>query len=303
MNKVGRKKSKRMHQRMHPGKIKFTSLLTAIIFSLSQIGILPQGWANPAATPFPLEVKLDTQFDLALPPELGTIQTIQAGQGPTLIHIQTAHGNYEAQKKIESILHYLKDTYGIKLLLLEGTSFKLNPELLHFFPKRMDLTKEIAEDLTQQALIKGSELFLLEAKDAEAYGIENREAYVSNGRAFIEVVTQKEKTGKFLQDMDLQIERLSSPYLAPNLRSFLKQLERFENKTFPFFEWLGCLKAQAKENLEIDLAKPGYQLDWPMLFRIFKLKEFESKLDMQAFEKEKREFLSVIAGIKVKKWC
>lgn len=291
-NKVQKKRLKRMWSL----KRKFTSLLTVSIFAFTQIGGVPQGW-SATANPFPREVTVAPQFDLTLPPELGTIQTINAGPGPTLIHIQTAHGNYEAQKKIEAILHHLKDTYGIKLLLLEGTSFKLDPERLHFFPKRMDLTKKVAEDLAKKALIKGSELFLLDAEGGEAYGIENRDAYVSNGRAFVDVITQKEVTEKFLQDMDRQIKRLASPYLASNLRSFLKQLERFEAKTFPFIEWLNYLKTQAKEHLEIDLANPSYQLEWPMLFRIFKLKEFESKLNMAAFQKERQAFLKEIKRI------
>ena len=74
----------------------------------------------------------------------------------------------------------MRKNYGVRTLLLEGTSFKLDPELLQFFPTRPDLTREVAEGLAKKALIKGSELFLLEARDAEAYGIENRGAYVAN---------------------------------------------------------------------------------------------------------------------------
>ena len=146
----------------------FISLTTAVLLTVNQLGIAPQAFGAPN-----LEVRIPALgFQLNLPPELGTIQTLVSGSGPTIVHIQTAHGNYEVQKKIQRILHYLKDTYGFKLLLLEGSASKLNPELLKFFPHRMDLNMKMAEELSKEALVKGDELFLLEEPDAEAYGIE-----------------------------------------------------------------------------------------------------------------------------------
>ena len=271
---------------------KLVSLITTGLLILNQIGVLPELWALP-----PREVKIPSSgFTLSLPPELGTIQSIHSGTGPTLVHIQTAHGNYEAQKKIQAILHYLKDTYGFKLLLLEGSASKLNPELLKFFPHRMDLTMKMAEELTEEALVKGDELFLLEEPEAEAYGIEDIATYRRTREAFKAVILQKENSEQFLQDMDMQIERLTGPYLNKRLRSFLKRLEAFGSKTLPLLDWLTYLKTQAQEVLNLDLTDPLNQFDWPMLLRIFKLREFESKLDLNAFARERDQFLRVIAN-------
>ncbi len=201
------------------------SLIAAGLLMVNQLGVAAEPWV---ATPS--EVKIPSSgFTLALPPELGTIQAIHSGMGPTVIHIQTAHGNYEAQKKIQAILHYLKDTYGFKHLLLEGSASKLNPELLKFFPHRRDLTMKMAEELTKEALIKGDELFLLEEPDAEAYGIEDIATYRKTREAFKAVILQKESSEQFLQDMDMQIERLTGPYLNKRLRSFLKRLDPHRN--------------------------------------------------------------------------
>lgn len=265
--------------------------MTTAFLAVNQFSISPYAWGAP-----PLEVKIPPAgFQLNLPPDLGTIQNLISGSGPTVIHIQTAHGNYEAQKKIQAILHYLKDAYGFKLLLLEGSASKLNPELLRFVPKDPKLNMEIADQLTRKGLIKGSELFLLEELDAKAYGIEDLKEYVSNGRTFGAVLTQQEKTKSFLQDTNLQIGRLSSPYLNKNLRGFLKRLDDFETKkTIPLLDWLAYLKGQAKEILEIDLTAPHFQIDWPMLLRIFKLQEFETKIDMNACSKERNLFLQDI---------
>lgn len=156
---------------------------------------------------------------------------------------------------------------------------------------------KVADELAKKALIKGSELFLLEDSKAQAYGIENLEAYVANGETFKSVLTQKEKTEQFLQDMDLQIERLTSPYLNKDLRAFLKRIEDYELKNLPFLDWLLYLRNKAKESLELDLTDPTNQIDWPMLLRIYKLREFESKIDLNQFAKEKAEFLKKISRI------
>jgi len=272
-----------------------TGIVTAVVFAVVQVGTPLPVLAIEKKTP--PEVKVPTPFKLNLPPDLGTIQNLNTGTGPTLIHLQDAHGNYEAQKKIEAILNYLKEKYGIKLILLEGSAHRLNPELVRVFPNRVGLSKKVADRLAKDAYAKAVELFLIDSPEVETYGIENLESYVANGKAFIDVLTEREKTEGFISDMDMQIERLTGPYLNKDLRAFLKRLEDFEAKRLPILEWLNYLKSQAKTYLEIDLADPAYQIDWPTLIRIYKLGEFESKLDMKAFMKERNGFLSDIQGL------
>ena len=276
---------------------KLVSLLTAALLAFDPSGASLALAAMHAAPAFGSgEVGVPSPgFQLSLPPELGTIQSLVSGPGPALIHIQTAHGSYEAQKKIQSILHYLKENYGVKLLLLEGSSSRLEPDRLRFFPDRMDLTVKVADDLAREALVTGAELYLLEEEEAAGYGIEDLGPYLSNGRAFLKVLKEREKTSGFLKDLDLQIERLSAPFLSPNLRAFLKQAERYEAKTLPLLDWLSYLRKEAKERLEVEVDRPEWQLDWPMIFRVFKLREFEEKLDLEAFEKERECFLKILS--------
>lgn len=274
---------------------KFISFLTAVLFIVNQFGVAP---VSASPTHFSSEVKAPSSFQIDLPPDLGTIENLVSGSGPAIIHIQTAHGNYEAQKKIESILHYLKTTYGFKLLFLEGSASKLNSELIKFIPRNAHLNLEIADQLTKKGLIKGSELFLLETPEAQGYGIENLKDYISNGKAFEAVLTQQEKTKTFLSEMNLQIERLSSPYLNKHLKNFLKRLDDFETrKMVPLLDRLDYLKSQSNETLEVDLADPRHQIDWPMLLRLFKLKEFQTKINMNDYAKEKESFLRDIHSI------
>ncbi len=229
-----------------------------------------------------------------IPPELGTIQELVTGSSPAIVHIQTAHGHYESQKKIQKILHLLKGQ-GFKLLLLEGTSFKLEPHLLRFFPRRKDLSMKVADDLVRKAVMKGSELFLMEAPEVEAYGIETLKPYRENVRLFRKVITQKQKAGIFLHKMDLQIKRLTSPYLNKDLKRFLRKVEDYESGQISFADWIAYLREMARRHSRTDFADPAHQLDWPMLMRVSKLKELESSLDPGKLISQRKAFLKTIA--------
>jgi|GEM_PF-673097 len=265
------------------------ALFTMIFFIVTQV-LTPL-----PARAFSPEVKVSSGFRLDLPSELGTVQALHAGTGPTLFHIQDAHGNYEAQKKIQAILQYLKEKQGVRLLLLEGSALKLQPELIRLFPRRMDFTHAVLDELAKDAMAQGEELFLADHPDVQAFGVENLEAYLANGRTFREVLIEQGKTENFLRDMNLQIDRLVGPYLNKDLRAFLKRLDAYEAKQLPLWDWLNSLKTEARKNLDVNLSDSAYQLEWPMLVRIFKLTEFESKIQMDAFVKEREKFLSEIA--------
>ena len=99
----------------------FVSLFTLVAFLFTQTGIPASAFAAAVT-----EVKLPPAgFQISIPAEIGTVENLKTGTGPTLIHIQTAHGNYEAQKNIEAILEYLKANYGIKTLFVEGGASQL----------------------------------------------------------------------------------------------------------------------------------------------------------------------------------
>jgi len=302
----------------------FIAAFTVFTFFITSLGISPnafaaasvppQGLGGQAEVSLPYQLKLDENLRVAIPQELGKLEHFNAGQGPAIFHIQTAHGHYQSQKQIQSLLHYLDKNYGVKTVLVEGSAFKLEPGILNFFPKDQKLTLAIADELTRQALVKGPELYLLDkqfeksqtikqkspisilrsSEDASAYGIENAGAYNANRASFVDVLNEKKKTEQFLSDMDLQIERLASQLLNQDLRNFLRRVEAFEKNQIPLDTWLANLKEEAAKRLEIDLASPAYQLDWPMMVRFFKIQELSSKWDRQKFPKEREEFLKAI---------
>ncbi len=247
---------------------------------------------------------------IEIPQGLGSIeQTISPKQNaPIVVHIQNAHGNYEAQKNIQAILDYLTAKENFKALFLEGGKGKLHPEVFQLFPNDPDLNLKLADSLAQKAELTGPELFLIDSflqkgksTTINGYGLEHASAYRTNRKAFQAVLRAKEKSEGFLQDMDLQIERLTSPYLNASLKNFLRRFEDYETQKEDLNTWLTFLKNEAKKHLEINLEDPFYQKDWPMLIRFFRLQAIEPSLDRALIDKEKKEFLTKLKSLHIKK--
>ncbi len=274
---------------------KLTAFFVLVCFLSGEL-LRPSGvMAAPFAMP---EVLVPTSFKIDLPADLGKVETLISNGSPNaIIQIQEAHGDLESQKKIEGILHYLKDTYGVDLLLLEGDASKLHPEYLNYFPGRADLNRKVLEALAPKGMASGPVFFLQDEPTVEAWGVEKTDSYRRNGTVFVEVLQRREKTEKFVGALNLQIERLTAPYLNKKLRHYLKRVDAFENGLVPFDGWLREQKDFARAILKQDLASPALQLEWPMFVRLFVLKEFEANLNMTNFARERGEFLKAIGGL------
>ena len=276
---------------MHPFHFKRTITTAALFFFLTSQGAGVQAAAELPRTSAGTAI----YFQPSLPAELGKVEAVHDGRGPLIFHIQEAHGDKATQKSIRRILEYLRETYRVDTVFLEGNSAELHPELLKFFPENPAWTQNALKRLLDWGAVSGPALFLAEHSQTRGFGIEDAEVYSDNARAFAAVLKARKKTKRFLEAMNLQIERLSAPYLSPGLRRFLKDEERFEAALFPLQDWLAQLKTLAIDKLKIDLTSPRVQADWPMLTRIFALQRFEAALDRSAFENEKPDFLKAIA--------
>ena len=184
------------------------SLLTVCFFLTSQVT-----FANPGAG---IEIAANREapgfLRIDIPAELASLDDIweapPSSRSRVVLHIQNAHANYGAQKKIQSLLEYLNKTYGIKTIFVEGAAEDLNPDYLKLFPDKAQ-NLELADLLAQQGELTGAELFILESDEGwrmadgdkpgfapsairpppsvRAVGIENAELYRHNYEALKKV--------------------------------------------------------------------------------------------------------------------
>ncbi|MDA9101257.1 hypothetical protein N9K06_01130, partial [Omnitrophica bacterium] len=127
------------------------SSLTAPSRALAALGFpSPEGSALAAST-------------LEIPSRLGRVTETLIGdpEAPVFIHIQSAHGNYQAEKNIEELLQYIETNSPLRLMLLEGAAQRLQPELFRVFPNRPDFNRKVTDKLMQEGFLTGPEAFLV----------------------------------------------------------------------------------------------------------------------------------------------
>lgn len=277
------------------------ALATSLFFLAQQAGAVPFVYAAPETAMPAAGVTID------IPADMGSIEAnIQnSADAPLVVHIQDAHGNYDAQKSIQKILGSLSSSGKIDAVMLEGGKGEIKPEVLNLFPGRPELNLQVADNLAKKSQLGGAEIFLLErylsGNPVPAYGLEDAGTYRINRESFQKVLRAKRQSGEFLKGMDLQIERLTSPHVNPALKKFLRDYESYETGHMLLPVWLGNIKELSSKYLGLNLENPVFQKEWPMMVRYVRLRSIESKLKNERMEDEKAALLKVLENEKVSK--
>ncbi|MDP3919334.1 MAG: ATP-binding protein [Candidatus Omnitrophota bacterium] len=204
----------------------FTFLFSAL-FTLSSVtaGFVPMAYGAESAA---ASVEVES---IRLPAELGSIQASYLGNsGKTVIMIQDAHANYEAQKSIEDIIHYFNREYGVRLAGLEGSSGRLDALLYRTFPEQ-DRLRNILDEHLRRGELSGAATASVTASESMVFeGIDKQDLYEDGIRAYIRAKTESDA---FTSELALFADRLKAAkeriYPEPlleldrNLNSFWQQ--------------------------------------------------------------------------------
>jgi len=279
--------------------IAFTVVLT---FFTTSLGISPHGFAA-TGVPMP-KVSSLAAGTFAIPAELGQVTDKAMGDptAPAFIHIQSAHGNYQAEKNIEKLLTYIEKNSTVQLMLLEGAANKLQPELFRLFPQHPDFNHKVTDKLMQEGYLTGPESFLIEsANKTEGWGIENLGAYKKDRDAFISVVKSDKTAQAFLLKLRATIERRFASKLNKDLLYLVRQEEALGSGTVSFESWIKTLGEGSKKYLKQDLSDAFYQDQYPFLIRYFRLQMIGSKIDREKVRREADAFLAELVRRKASK--
>lgn len=234
--------------------------------------------------------------EIKIPFELASVQEEHwaAPQAPVVVHIQDAHGHYEAQTKIKQIIQYLKQAGGFSLLLLEGSDTRLDPSIYHFF-ENPDLNRQLADSLMKEGELSGAETHLIEEMEnrdrkMSAYGVENTGLYRKDFRLFREIHGGKKDTDPFLKDLREGFDTVAGKVFSPPLLKAVRAWQKFQAGA-ELLRYALFLTGQAKKILDLDLRDPKNQREFPQIVRLIRLKDLEPTVNREEAEKE-RENLS-----------
>jgi|GEM_PF-4768004 len=245
----------------------------------------------------PSEYRL-SPLEIQIPAELGDIKESFDNPSRTglVIHIQNAHGNYQAQRHIQKLIRYLNKKYGIRCLFLEGANDKLDPGVFRFFNDNR-LNFKTADILMRHGEFTGAEKFLLEEPGkAAGYGIEDTALYRQDFELFRKVMGGREKAQSFLTGLQQTMDAYESHIFSKELRYFAKEWRKFQKAGDGLLGFVRTLHQYGLRYLSIDIQDPRYQETYGALLRVLKLQELEKRLDPAKIEREKKALLEFLRG-------
>ncbi|MBN1688305.1 MAG: dihydrodipicolinate synthase family protein [Candidatus Omnitrophica bacterium] len=217
-----------------------------------------------------------------------------------ILHIQTSHRHYEAQKNIQAILKYLSERYGVHQLFLEGGWDKLEPELLRLTPEDEETNLRITDALLKAGEITGAEAFLIDNESpADGWGIEDYEAYAANGAVFKEIIRQEPLIEKGLTQVKAAWEKEAAKYFSKQLRDFIRREEAFLANQISMSDWLDHLTQEARTCLHLDLENVWHQATWPILVRYARLKKVGELFNEEKIREESEDFIIALRRLQI----
>ena len=237
---------------------------TLISANLSSESSLNLAKINPA---FELPSNLGTVVESWSRPTTQVASNISQGnpvsQGPLLIHIQDAHGNYGAQRNAALILQFiasqekLRDAKIPLPVYVEGAWTKVYPQWVRAYPDP-EIRKESAKILLKRGAITGEDYYAITSEQPDELsiqGIEEKDIYESNLRARKLVEPYRTEIKKQLQQMTEDLEKLKQSHYNKSLMDLDRLTSQFEEGKIDIKKYVQGLQSKASMDRFQNLSK------------------------------------------------
>lgn len=212
--------------------------------------------------------------DIFIPDQYGTIiETHKGTNGKLIVHIQSAHCNYEGQKNAADILESLVEDYNLRLILTEGAHTDKD---LTYLRERASLEarKRAAERLLKDSTITGPEYLGMVCDYPLAFqGIEDKDLYKANKNALWEIDKFKELASEYVIKMITAADALKPKIYNQDLLDFDSKKKDYDAEKIDLLAYYEYLykTAEAKEI-------PLYT--FPNFENLIKASDLEKKIDL-----------------------
>lgn len=262
----------------------FVSVVVVFLFVFSSV-YLPGQVAEAKATKTIAEVDVGS---ISVPSHIGSIAESYEAPGATklVVHIQDAHCNYSAQKNIQSILENVSANNNVSLIGVEAAKSWMNTSLLNSIPGAERRATAI-DDLMSQAIINGSTAFAGNQAEIDSvlYGVESRELYMNNLKAYVGLAENKEEMLAQVANVKDGLSSLKSHILNEKLLSLINKKAAYTDRNISFSQYLSDLAQLAKEN-SVSLA------NYPNVGIAVKSTELEDGIDFAKVNEERTELIN-----------
>ncbi|MFA5158951.1 MAG: hypothetical protein WC484_00390 [Candidatus Omnitrophota bacterium] len=275
--------------------LRTVALLTVCVFTFTSVvwdgGVKAYAAAPKPENLTPAEIfKADVALSLIdrpdLPDSYGTIKSFFKGNRQQIVlHIQDAHVNEEAQRNIANILRYFSEKYQLGLVNLEGASGELYTELFSFFPNK-EARRNVADYFLREGRLTGPEYLAIVEKPAMTlYGVEDKELYEENRKAYVDALQFKARDEKILAGLNKVLEGISRFVFPEEMRELIRRRAAFQEGGPELTSYVRYLvELGRKHNIALD--------EYPGMHSLIQLVDLEKKVDFDKAEKETDELIN-----------
>ncbi|EKD27541.1 MAG: hypothetical protein ACD_79C00679G0004 [uncultured bacterium] len=226
-------------------------------------------------------------LDIKIPQVFGKIDTFTQGNSDlTVIHIQDAHGNAEAQENIQQIIKSINDQSKIDAVFTESEWSENEIQTYSQFSPQDK--KYLADWYTKYGLMHGGYRYKLLDNAAMPYiGCEDKETYIENWKKEIEALYFKDQSLSKIQKINELMSGIKIKIFDHATLQFLQTLEDYKNNKISLTLYISSLNNKAKElNLEIT--------NYVNITKALDNISFEEKIDFTKIDSERDNLINEI---------
>lgn len=217
----------------------------------------------------------------------GTIQEARfaSAKAPLIVHIQDAHGIWDAQRNTASLILELQKSRNIQLVGLEGASGAFRTEAYRSLSD-LPTMRLVASDLLSIGMVGGPEYAGLVADKAPLlWGVENLADYHANIDAYKQAAKGAAAFKSRVAGFSKAVDSLKPTLYSPALREFDRIHTRYRSHSEGLGSYVTYLLGTAS----------GQQAKVPQLHRLNDALIAESRLDFKVVESERRLLVESLA--------
>jgi hypothetical protein len=232
--------------------------------------------------------------NFTIPSQLGSVKEVfeavdsNLNNPKTIIQIQDAHCNYEAQKNLAAIVDYLVKEKKLRLIMVEGGSGDVSLSYLRNYTDKK-AREEVADKYLKMGKISGEEyLDIVSDYDLELYGVEDQSLYDANLKAFLDLETYRKDGLADLDKISAVIKALKPHIYDEKLLKFEQIKTDYQNKTIALTQYLDQLRESfmgGNRNLR----------SYPHIQAFLESSRLEKDMDFKLAESERNVFIKALA--------
>lgn len=225
---------------------------------------------------------------IVIPNDFGKInQEYEGLEDQLIVHIQDVHVNYEAQKNISEILKVLVSQNGIEKICLEGAEGPFMLDKFHVFKDKF-IRGKIADYFMKTGKLTGAEyLFYANELPGVLMGVENRDVFMANYRAFKEPLKFREAFGEYYDGIKSTLKDIKVSIYSSELMEIDRKETDLEKGEITLIEFCNYLK-------DVLISKGFVLKDYKNFSRMIMIKHVESGINFDLVDRERIGLLNLL---------